>query len=549
MRVPTRVTNAARATGELLLRRPWLATLGLCVVVLALPAGGPDYAAQLFRTGLFRAHGSLLWDNSWYSGHLLAGYSLLFPPLAGIVGPRLLGAASAVAATTLAGILLGGAWTGRRRQVGMLWFAVVVVGELLIGRLPFLLGVALGLAALVATARNRPWAAGMAAALCSLTSPLAGAFVVLVAASWAAEIGPRRAGPLGAAVLGIGVSAALGDGGTFPFPASTLVCVMGFALLALVTVPPQARSVRRGLALYAAASLVLFVVPNPVGGGNMARLGALAAGPVAAFALGRPSLTPQRLRLPLAAAGALAALAWQLTPVAQAVAWSANDPASEPSYYVGLTAFLHTQDATRGRLEIPPLRQHWEAAFVAPVFPLARGWERQTDTEVNPVLYQQGLDADALHRWLLASGVRLVALPDAALDRFAEPEAQILAPGQPWLRQVWSDPHWTVWQVVGAPGLIDGRGRVTELGVDSFTVVTTSAAPVVVRLHWNRYWRVLQGGACLAPTLDGWTQVTPDGQGPVTVAARWSVHGLTEQGPWCQPRTAGRSGRPKPSRR
>ena len=56
-----------------------------------------DLAAQEYRADL----GLVLWDNGWYGGHHMPGYSVLFPPLAALLGPRLVGALSAVAAAWL----------------------------------------------------------------------------------------------------------------------------------------------------------------------------------------------------------------------------------------------------------------------------------------------------------------------------------------------------------------------------------------------------------------------------------------------------------------
>ena len=52
----------------------------------------PDLAAQVYRAGLFRQLGFAVWDEHWYAGHHLPGYSLLFGALSWLVGVRLLGA-------------------------------------------------------------------------------------------------------------------------------------------------------------------------------------------------------------------------------------------------------------------------------------------------------------------------------------------------------------------------------------------------------------------------------------------------------------------------
>ena len=60
---------------------------------------------------------------------------------------------------------------------------------------------------------------------------------------------------------------------------------------------------------------------------------------------------------------------------------------------------------------------HWEAADLAKVVPLARGWERQLDQKANPIFYDgEPLTASSYHDWLRENAVRWVALPNAPLD-------------------------------------------------------------------------------------------------------------------------------------
>ena len=64
----------------------------LSIAYLLLEPSSADLAAQTFRSDLFASHGFLLWNNDWYGGHYLPGYSVLFPPLGAALGPRLVGA-------------------------------------------------------------------------------------------------------------------------------------------------------------------------------------------------------------------------------------------------------------------------------------------------------------------------------------------------------------------------------------------------------------------------------------------------------------------------
>ena len=73
----------------------------LGVLYLALNPPSADIAAHLSRADLVQRAGLVVWDNSWYAGHPLPGYSLLFPWLGALIGVRLAGALSALAATAI----------------------------------------------------------------------------------------------------------------------------------------------------------------------------------------------------------------------------------------------------------------------------------------------------------------------------------------------------------------------------------------------------------------------------------------------------------------
>jgi hypothetical protein len=512
--------NTARTVARTAARHPWVVTAVLCSLVLVLPMSGPDLAAQEFRTWLYRNHGALLWDNQWYSGHLLPGYSLLFPPLASMIGTRLLGAIACVWAAAAFDALLGGARAHRGHRVASLWFAVALVGELIIGQLPFAVGFALALTALLSAHRDRPWTAAATAAAAALASPLAGAFLLMAALAWLTQEKWRRVAPLATAGIGVAVAALLGGGGEFPFPAVSLFTVLLFAVGGLALAPRMPKALKWGLLIYGASSILLFAVPNPAGG-NAARLGALAGGPLAAVALGRAG------RWRTLAVAAVPLLMWQLWPVGTAVAHSVDDPSSHAEYYSGLQGFLRSQDPGLGRLEVPALRQHWEASFIAPVFPLARGWERQVDIRFNAPLYDPDLTADKLHDWALNSGVVLFALPDAPLDPWATKEAALLAEGQPWLTPVWSDGHWVVWKVADAEGLVTGPAELTQLGVNTAVLDVDRPGTIVLRLHWSPYWQVTSGTACLVESPEGWITVEAGQPGPLSLTATWSLTGMT----------------------
>src|SRR2546426_748441 len=70
----------------------------LAVPSLLAPPQRAALAAQVSRAGLFSRAAFLLWDNAWYGAPPLLGYSVLFPPLGALLGVRVVGAVSVVAA-------------------------------------------------------------------------------------------------------------------------------------------------------------------------------------------------------------------------------------------------------------------------------------------------------------------------------------------------------------------------------------------------------------------------------------------------------------------
>src|SRR5438270_3550072 len=60
-----------------------------------------DLAAHLLRAKLFTAEGFGIWDNWWYAGHHVPGYSVLFPPIAALLTPQVAGSLAAVATAAL----------------------------------------------------------------------------------------------------------------------------------------------------------------------------------------------------------------------------------------------------------------------------------------------------------------------------------------------------------------------------------------------------------------------------------------------------------------
>jgi hypothetical protein len=507
----------------------WAATLLLAALWLAVGPATPDLAAQIHRAGLFATHGFAVWDNSWYDGHHVPGYSLVFPAVGSVLGVRAVGAAAAVLSAALFQSLV----SGPRARAACWWFAVGCVADLVVGRLTYALGVTAGLAAVWALTRGgRPALAAALAVVCAATSPVAGLFLALAGVGVAlAEQRPRALSMAAAALTTtVALSVAFPEGGTQPFTIAAFVETLGISLLAALVVGRD-RRLRPALWLYVAAVVACFLVATPMGS-NVTRLGT-------AF------LAPLLLLAPLPASAArrwvlvvtlVAAAAWQwVDPVTQA-ARGVDDQSTAAVYYRPLIAELQRDDAAAGRVEVPFTRDHWETVYLAKHFALARGWERQLDRRLNPLFYEPRLDPVAFHRWLRANAVRYVALPDAPIDPAGRLEAALVATQPSFLREVWHGAHWRLFRVRDPLALASGPVTGVHLGATGVRLRATRPGRVLLRVHWTPYWRLGSGTGCVE--RDGpWTLLQARRRGTFRLSARFSVGRVLARGAACGPRS------------
>ncbi len=515
------------ARGRRAVAEPLAVAAALALAYLIVHPVSADLAAQVYRTDLFKQFGFTLWNGQWFSGHHTPGYSVLFPPLASVIGPRLVGALSAVAAAVLFDRLTYPRW-GARARIGTIWFAAASTTNLFTGRLTFALGVAVGLGALVALQRGRETTAAGLAAVCSLASPVAGLFLALAGgADWLAS---RRRASLTMSAAAFTVAAALAaafpEGGVEPFVTSAYWPTVAFAALVLALVPREEKAIRYGAILYAIACTAAFLLHTPMGG-NAARLGTLFGGPLLACMLWpRRAVALAVLALPL--------LYWQWMPPVRDVRDAAGDPSVKSSYYLPLTTFLAGARPS-GRVEIPPTRNHWETVFVAPRFALARGWERQLDIKYNALFYKRRLDPIDYRSWLSANSVQYVAVPQARLDYAATPEARLVRAGLPYLVPVWGNADWRVYRYKYSVPLVTGPAQLVSLRPNGVTIHATQAGVVDLRIRFTRYWALAAGAGCVEQAPGGQTRLVLSEPGRVRLVADFDPGRLVSAGPRCTP--------------
>ncbi|MEV0645278.1 hypothetical protein AB0I28_08430 [Phytomonospora sp. NPDC050363] len=502
------------------------------------PTMGTDTSAQFGHAEFFARYGFALVDFSWYGGTQALGYSLVSPPVMAVLGLGLTGVLTATASTALLTLIF--VRTGLPHPLlGGLAAAVTMAGNLVSGRLTFGLGAAFGLAALavLTTSWRRPLVLSLAAAaavLASATSPVAGLFTGVAAAALLL-VGERRTDGLvvgAAAAVPMAVLTLLfGDGGWMNFSPDdfrrslvTTLVVAGIALAA------RRRVVLAGALITAAGLIGAYVLHTPVGA-NAIRLTVQFALPLALAMLDVrvPASWPRPRLVAGAALAVLAALlVWWQPPVNTGDLRDAGNPAAETSFYAPLLAELAARGPV-GRIEIPPTRNYWEAAYVASEVPLARGWLRQLDIERDPLFFdalpggQEGtgvpLDAGTYREWLLDTGVSYVALPDTEFSWVGRAEAALVAGGLPYLREVWSSPDWRLFEVDGATGVVAAPATLVSSRADGLTFDAPGAGDYLVRVRPLRWLTVNGPGAPRWRTEGAWTIVTVSGPGRYTVAS------------------------------
>ncbi len=549
------------------LRPDWLPAVALsAALAAAMFAWNPqvgDLAAQVFRTELFQRAGLGIWNGSWYGGHYTLTYSVLFPPLAALLGPRLVGTIAVVASSYFFDRLVRDRW-GASARWATLWFAAGVVTLLADGQLTFALGVACGLAALRALQLGRtPWSL-LASAACALSSPVAAVSLagVLLAGVWDPAIqlsrlsrgwrgvwgGRGRPRPQcppiphdrtrGRAAWAASIALALTlipnlafpEPGQFPFAFSSYVAIplwCGGVLFVTRGLAGEERQLRRVLLAYALGATVLWLAPNPMGG-NAVRLGALFGGPIlAAVVLAhRPSLS--RFSTLVLAAALAGGLYWQVTASVNQIARSVGDPSTASAYFAPVASWLREHDGRSARIEVPPTANHWESAYLAPGFELARGWLRQLDTTRDDVFYDDdpSLTDRAYRAWLHENAIRYVALPDAPLDYSSVAERRLILRDPPYLKPRWSDAHWRVYEVRDPQPLLQPLGtaaaQIRRLGRSGFALDVTDPGEFLVRVAFTPYWSINRGSGCLLRRGE-WTLARVGHPGVFRVAADFSL--------------------------
>ncbi|MFI0780290.1 MFS transporter [Streptomyces sp. NPDC021212] len=541
------------------LRRPVPAALaaaaGLHLLWVALLANsGGDLAAQDAWAEFALQHPDSAYNLAWYGGMHPVSYSVISPYLMAVLGVR----STMVIAGTLSAGLLALLLVRSRSVTRPMWPAMygafALVCNAISGRVTFGLGAMFGLAAVAVIFawpvrwRSRHWhhrtgrflLAALLSGMSTMASPVAGLFVGIVAAAlWLTKRRPAAYALGVTPAVVVALSAWLFPfSGEQPMSIGSVVLPLTAGLAGWLLSPADWRTVRVGAALYSLGVVLTWVIPSQIGT-NISRLGMIFGGVVVIAALSERRIRPARAELRTTRAGqrwialvlALATITvWQVVKTADDVIHT-TPSASWARELAPLVDRLKRVDADRGRVEVVPVRSHRESSALAPYVNLARGWNRQRDLDRNPIFYGENTLTPATYQeWLKRWAVHFVVLPADNPDQGAEKESRLLGTDLPYLRQVWSDANWKLYEVKNPTQLANPPATVERAGADQLVLKVRERGPVLIRIPYSPWLGLVdsQGRSVHAPKADRSDELPVNRQGCLTKEVEDAVEGQPE---------------------
>jgi len=459
------------------------------------------------------AHGvGLTYWFAWFGGGATPGnYSVLTPYLSALVSAEVVGAVSAVAVTIGCQVLVRG--TQHARAAALLG-ALVAGINLWSGRIPFLLGGAFAIGALIAVRSRRTWIAAALAVLTVTASPVPAAFLALGLAALAfVDVSYRRVCLIvGGISMGALLLVAITFGTPGPEPFSFALLVETVLWLAVMLVAKPAPAVRVAVVLAIVSALAIFLVPNGMGS-NLSR--------VAWFCLPVAVVATSRLRTWLAilvvAASVAAGASRTVSDLSQA-----RQPMASAAYYLPLAEELDgLTTLSNYRVEVVTNSAHAAYDALLGHAMLARGWETQEDTALNKPLVDPTLNAISYRVWLENNAVGFVALPRTSGEHY--PEYKLVSAGKlPFLTEIWQSPDWRLFKVSHPSPVVGTPAHLVKHTQSRLTLTVPCACQFNVRVRYSRFLHAFvpppAGAAKNATPTEaeveddgtGWTLITTD---------------------------------------
>ncbi|MEO9139259.1 MAG: hypothetical protein ABI345_09355, partial [Jatrophihabitans sp.] len=370
-----------------------LFTLANAIAFVIIRPDVNDLVAARARASAAANDVGLTYWFDWFGGGSTPGnYSVVTPSLSALVGTELLGAIAAVAITILGSIAL------RRTPRPTAGTVVVALGATInmwSGRIPFLLGTAIALGAVIALLHRRRTATVVLTVVSVLASPVSGALLVIAASGTFLTTRTRSWRPIIAwaagAVLASLLTVAVIFGAPGPQPFSTPLALEVLAGLVLLWFARPPDHIRTTVVVSFLGVIALYAIPNGMGS-NVTRLVWFVL-PAMVIATSRRRA---RVGALLVAAVVLAGAAGTATDLRNAVR-----PVSSVAFYTPLANRLDKiENLENYRVEVVNHGAHAAYDALLDHAMLARGWETQEDTALNESLLQDPLSPVTYKVWL-----------------------------------------------------------------------------------------------------------------------------------------------------
>ncbi|WP_225890930.1 MFS transporter [Streptomyces dioscori] len=455
---------------------------------------GGDLAAQDAWAEFVGRNPGSAYNLAWYGGMHPVSYSVVSPYLMAVLGVR---TTMMIAGTLSAGLLMLVLMRSRAVRNPVAAAAAGVFALLcnaISGRVTFGLGMvfALGAAAVVFCWpyrwRYKRWAKALCAAplaaAATAASPVAGLFVGFVAV--ALFLQKRRPG---AWALGLAPAAVVGVSawmfpfsGTQPMMFGSVLLPFASAACAFFLVPKEWKTVRITSAVYGLAVVLVWLINSQIGS-NISRLPMLLGGVTLIAAL--PFTVPRSRKWYAILLAFVTVNGWIAFKAVDDIVHT-TPAASWARELAPLVNQLQVAGAEKGRVEVVPARSHREASALAPYVNLARGWNRQADMERNPLFYDDTLNSANYHEWLQRWAVHYVVVPKGEPDGDGgERERELVQRGMPYLKQVWGDANWQLFEVTDPTPMADPPAVVDRAEQGELTLEVKRAGRVLIRIPYS----------------------------------------------------------------